>query len=93
VIGAPGNNVSRGSLFYSRSDDNTTFDSGRLNLPNAAGMTGDVVTDQYQGQEGGRRGSLNLFEIIFMQNVFLDFSLNLPLLIFVCPHLLMCTLF
>ena len=50
MLGAPGNQEGRGSLFYSTSADSVNFMSGRNRLPNADGMFDETITDQYQGQ-------------------------------------------
>ena len=50
MLGAPGNQEGRGSLFYSTSPDITSFMSGQSLLPNADGVSDDTITDQYQGQ-------------------------------------------
>ena len=50
MLGAPGNEEGRGSLFYSTIANNVTFMSGRNRLPNADGVFDDSITDQYQGQ-------------------------------------------
>ena len=50
MIGAPGNEEGRGSLFYSTSVNNMTFMSGLDRLPNADGVSDNTITDQYQGQ-------------------------------------------
>lgn len=52
MIGAPGNEEGRGSLYYSTRADNDTFMSGLNRLPNADGVSDDSITDQYQGQGG-----------------------------------------
>ena len=49
MIGAPGNQEGRGSL-YSASINNPTFMSGRSVLPDAAGMNDPSIRDQYQGK-------------------------------------------
>ena len=51
MLGAPGNQEGRGSLFYSTSANSMTFMSGRNRLPNADGTPDPSITDQYQGQE------------------------------------------
>ena len=50
MLGAPGNQEGRGSLFYSTSPNSMTFMSGQNRLPNADGVSDDSITDQYQGQ-------------------------------------------
>ena len=48
MIGAPGNQEGRGSLFYSA---NPVFMSGRSILPNdTTGMNESSIRDQYQGK-------------------------------------------
>ena len=50
MLGAPGNQEGRGSLFYSTSADIMNFMSGQFLLPNADGVSDLSITDQYQGQ-------------------------------------------
>ena len=52
MIGAPGNEEGRGSLYYSTSTNSDTFMSGQNRLPNADGVSDNSITDQYQGQGG-----------------------------------------
>ena len=51
VIGAPVNEVGRGSVYYSTSADIDSFMSGRNRLPdNITGVDDETIRDQYQGQ-------------------------------------------
>ena len=50
MIGAPGNQEGRGSLYYSANINNPMFTSGRSTLPDAAGMDDLTIRDQYQGK-------------------------------------------